>query len=459
MMSNCRLRITRKDFDTITTHLFPGDKDEHGAVLLAGVSHVGGELTLLVREVHCAQEGVDYVRGEIGYRALTPKFIHRLITRARDERLAYLAVHNHDSDREVNFSSVDFESHERGYPALLQIARGMPVGALVFGHRSIQASVWLPDGTRLDLDHAVVVGNTIQRLTPSPKRERIDTTAGTYDRQVRMFGKVGQAELAHCRVGIIGLGGIGSIVAEYLARLGVGQFCLVDDDRVEESNLSRIVGASAADARRKITKVKVARRLVLQGNDRVSIQLIKDDVSKESVAKALTACDYLFLAADSMRARLVFNALVHQYLIPGVQLGSKIRSDSEGTLVEVMSANRPVRPGQGCLWCNQLIDQNQLAKEAKTDDERRAQAYGVEEANPSVITLNAISAAHAVNDFLLDYLSLRPERGTLYYEHFHFLNDKRSLVEPRRDSDCSECSPTGLRYGRGDSVALPCIEG
>lgn len=38
------------------------------------------------------------------------------------------------------------------------------------------------------------------------------------------------------------------------------------------------------------------------------------------------ACDYLFLAADSMRARLVFNALVHQYLIPGVQLGSKIRT-------------------------------------------------------------------------------------------------------------------------------------
>jgi len=458
MMNKCRLRIARKDFDLLTTHLFPGDEDEHGAVLLAGVSHVEGQLTLLVREVHLAQEGVDYVPGKIGYRALTPPFIHRLITRARDERLAYLAVHNHEADREVGFSSIDSQSHERGYPALLQIARGMPVGALVFGRRSIQADIWLPDGTRLDLDRAAVLGNTIQRLTPSRKREPTDT-ADIYDRQIRMFGKVGQGELARCRVGIIGLGGIGSIVAEYLARLGVGEFRLVDDDRVEESNLSRIVGASASDALHGTTKVTVAQRLILQGNDRANIHLVTDDVAKESAAKELTSCDYLFLAADSMRARLVFNALVHQYFIPGVQLGSKIRSDSAGTLLEVMSANRPVRPGQGCLWCNQLIDQNQLAKEAKTDEERKAQAYGVEEPNPSVISLNAISAAHAVNDFLLDYLGLRADSGALYYEHFHFLNGKRNLVEPRRDTECSECSAAGLRYGRGDGVGLPCIEG
>jgi hypothetical protein len=130
-----------------------------------------------------------------------------------------------------------------------------------------------------------------------------------------------------------------------------------------------------------------------------------------------------------------------------------------GALVEVMSANRPVRPGYGCLWCNQLIDPSQLAKEAKTDEERKSQAYGVEEPNPSVISLNAISAAHAVNDFLLDYLGLRSEPATIHYEQFHFLKNRRDLVEPRRDADCSECSPTGLRYGRGDSVVLPCTEG
>lgn len=458
MTNQCRLRIARDDYNIVMKHLFPGDRDEHGVVLLAGMSQSHGQITLHVREVHLAKEGTDYVEGKIGYRALTPTFIHRLITRARDERLVYLAVHNHASDREVGFSRVDFASHERGYPALLQIARGMPLGALVFGFRSVQADLWLPSGERLGLDEAVVVGNTIDRLSPGSRRNAAQS-AETHDRQVRMFGAAGQEELAKCRVGVIGLGGIGSLVTEYLSRLGVGHFCLVDGDRVEMSNLSRIVGASPADAVGGLTKVEVARRLILQANEGAKVQIIADDFAKESVAKGLTSCDYLFLAADSMRARLVFNAIVHQYLIPGVQLGSKIRPDENGTLAEVMSANRPVRPGHGCLLCNQLIDSTQLAKEAKTDEERKAQAYGVEEPNPSVISLNAVSASHAVNDFLLDYLALRPETTQLYYEHFHFLKRSRTLVEPRRDKDCSECSHTGRRFGRGDAEALPCIEG
>jgi hypothetical protein len=458
MTDKCSLRISREDFDTLMGHLFPGDDDEHGAVLLAGISEEENGPAFLVREVHPAHDGIDYIEGKIGYRALKPQFIHRLITHARDEKLVYLAVHNHPMcENSVGFSVIDLESHERGYPALLQIARGMPVGALVFGRRSVQADVWLPNGKRLALREAVVVGNTMQRLTPS-RIPAPNNTPDVYDRQVRMFGRAGQDELAKCRVGIIGLGGIGSLVAEYTARLGVGKFILVDDDIVEESNLSRIVGATKSDIGERTTKAAVVTRLITEANDQAEIKQIIDDTAKEPAAKALTSCDYLFLAADSMRARLVFNAIIHQYLIPGVQLGSKIRSDKEGTLVEVMSANRSVRPGRGCLWCNQFIDPTQLAKEAKTDEERKAQAYGVEEPNPSVITLNAVSAAHAANDFLLDYLGLRPEGKKLYYEHFHFLDRTRKIVQPRKDDNCSECSKLGMRYASGDSVRLPCIE-
>ena len=188
-------------------HLFPGDGDEHGAVLLAGLWVSTGQIVLYVREVHLAEEGTDYVEGKIGYRALIPKFIHRLITRARDERLVYLAVHNHGSDREVGFSSIDLASHERGYPALLQIARGMPVGALVLGRRSIQADLWMPDGSRRSLDCAIVIGSTIERLAPSPERTRTGAS-GYYDRQIKMFGSAGQAKLADSNVAVIGLEGL-----------------------------------------------------------------------------------------------------------------------------------------------------------------------------------------------------------------------------------------------------------
>jgi hypothetical protein len=439
-------------------HLFPGDRDEHGAVLLAGMSTTEDGLTLLVREVHLAADGDDYVQGTYGYRALAPTFIHRMITRARDQGLAYLAVHNHESDLHVGFSEIDIESHERGYPALLQITRGMPVGAVVFGKRSVEADVWLADRSRMRLEHATIIGGRVDRWTARP-----DPTASIgsarHDRQLRMFGAVGQARLAACTVGVVGLGGIGSLVVEYLARLGVGRFLLIDPDRVEPSNLSRIVGALESDARARTHKTDVASRLVLDGNPRAKVYALTDDVAKESVAMQLVGCDYLFITADSMRARLVCNALVHQYLIPAVQLGSKIRPNADGTLADVFSANRPIRPGQGCLWCNQLFDPTELAKEAKSDADRKAQAYGVEEPNPSVISLNAISAAHAVNDFLLDYLSLRAEPAGVFYEHFHPLQFKRSKVAPRVDDYCSECSPGGLRFARGDAVPLPCTDG
>ena len=242
-----------------------------------------------------------------------------------------------------------------------------------------------------------------------------------------MFGQAGQSRLSLAHVGVVGLGGIGSLVVEYLARLGVGHFSLVDDDRVEKSNLSRIVGASAIDAANGVLKAEVGQRLIEQANPLARIERLDGDVARQSVAMRLRGCDYIFLAADSMRARLVVNALVHQYLIPAVQLGSKIRSDRDGKIIDVFSANRPLRPGLGCLWCNQLIDPNQLAREAKTDVERKAQAYGVEEPNPSMISLNAIAAAHAVNDFLLDYLGLRDERS-LYYQHIHVLSGKHQKI-------------------------------
>ena len=121
-----------------------------------------------------------------------------------------------------------------------------------------------------------------------------------------------------------------------------------------------------------------------------------------------------------------------------------------------MCAVRHIRPGTGCLWCNGLIEPTQLAIEAKSDAERKKQAYGVQEPNPSVITLNAVAAAHAVNDFLFDFLGLRTGDVETAYHHFHFHNDKAQRVMPRRSPECGECVH---RLAMGDALELPVLEG
>ena len=449
----CDILVTAELHQQIMEHLFPGDGDEHGAILRAGIVRNGSSLRLLVQHFQPAKFGADYVAGRYGYRALTPTFIHREILGCRDSSLAYLAVHNHGSDRHVGFSRVDVESHERGYPALLDIGRGVPVGALVYGRRSVAADIWLPDGSRRTLGSYRVIGHRISRFYSEPHHER-DSDA-EHDRQVRMFGAAGQQVLKTSKVAIIGLGGVGSLVAEYLARLGVGSLILIDPDRIESSNLSRVVGASRVDVESRQLKTQIAVRHVREMAVDATLLPIAGDVAHDSVAQVLRDCDFIFLAADSMRARLVVNAIAHQYLVPAVQMGAKIRRGDRGNLEDAMCAIRHIRPGAGCLWCNGLIDPTLLAIEAKSDSERKEQAYGVQEPDPSVITLNAVAAAHATNDFLFDFLGLRTSDVEANYEHLHFHRGKAHHVMPRRDAECSECV---RRLAMGDALKLPVLE-
>ena len=446
----CDVAIREEDHNRLMAHLYPGDGDEHGAVLRAGIVSRGAGLRLLINAVEPARVGTDYVPGKYGYRALDPTFIHRQIVRCRDERMAYLAVHNHCSDLAVRFSKVDLDSHERGYPALRDIGKGVPVGALVFGRRAVAADIWMPDGTRRPLGSYRIVGKTVRKLYPNPQRAA--RAGDRFDRQVRMFGSAGQAMLGASKVAVVGLGGVGSLVAEYLARLGIGYLVLVDLDVIEDTNLSRVVGATPTDVETVQFKTQIAVRHLREARPDIRLEAIRGDIASDSVAMKLRDCDFIFLAADSMRGRLAVNALVHQYLIPGVQMGTKIRPGANGSIEEAMCAVRQLRPGTGCLWCNGLIDGTQLAIEAKTDGERAAQDYGVREPDPSVITLNAVAAGHAVNEFLFDFLDLRAESGDATYQHHHFLRHAVRNVFPRKDPNCQEC---GRRLGVGEAMDLP----
>ena len=358
-MKPWKLTIPGELYAELQRHLFPGDGDEHGAVILAGTCESDRGLRLVAREIHLAQDGVDYVPGKRGYRMLKAEFIQSRILRARDRRLAYLAIHNHGGTDSVAFSGDDMASHERGYPALLDIARGMPVGALVFARSAVAGDLWFPGCDRAPLNHATVIGHRRQLLFPVP--ERTAAVAGMYDRQSRLFGDAGQELLRRTRVGIVGLGGAGSILAELLGRLGVGEFVLADPGKADVTNLPRLIGARRRDAvvpswvprfiadRLRRPKVRMAVRNIRHANRNARIKAMARDFLDEDVAARFTDCDFLFLAADTMSARLLFNAIVHQYGIPGIQVGAKIPVAEDGTVGNVFCVSRMVTPEQGCL--------------------------------------------------------------------------------------------------------------
>lgn len=475
MTNNWMLSISDTHWGELISHLFPGDGDEHGAVLCAGLVETERGNRLLVRSVAIAQDGEDYMPGEYGYRMLTPSFVRDQVLDCADEGLAYLAVHNHGGTDTVGFSGEDLASHERGYPALRDILDGAIVGALVFARNAVAGDLWLPEGDRVALDSMRVIGSASKTLRPSPAASPAGVSA-TYDRQARLFGDRGQRLLSEQKVGVIGAGGIGSLVLEDLARLGVGHILAIDPDRLDVTNLPRVVGSTRWDARWLLTrpgapavlqrigrrfaakKVDIARRVARAANPAVRFDAICGSLIDDAVAMQLVDCDYLFLAADSMQARLVFNALVHQYLIPGAQLGAKVTVDkASGHVVDVFSVVRPVQPDTGCLWCNGLISAAQLQDEAFTENQRRRQRYVDDEdiPAPSVITLNALAASHAVDQYLFHVTGLTDVRERPYVRYLPLTGDV--VVEtPRSDPMCRECgSGPRSRLGRGQQRRLP----
>jgi hypothetical protein len=477
MKTPISLTMDESLYRRLREHLFPGDGDEHGAVIVAGIAESPRGTRLLARDLFVAEDGTDYVPGTRGYRALTARFVAEKAGYCADEKLCYLAVHCHGGYNQVAFSGDDMASHERGYPALLDITRGGPVGALVFADNAVAGDIWTPQG-RFELSHATIIGPQLIRLYPAPAASprRADVV---FDRHARLFGDVGQDILSQLKVGIIGLGGGGSLVNEWLSRLGVGHIVAVDFDRVDVTNLPRIVGATRADALTVLTqsrygwlqqlgkllarhKVHVARRVARQANPRMRFDAVVGSVLNEDVARKLTDVDFLFLASDTIQSRRIFNALVHQYLIPGAQIGAKVSVDkATGKIEDIFVATRPVlpRPGAGCLQCHDLIPAALLAQEALSEEERRRQRYVDDDSvvQPSVITLNVLSAAQAVNDLMMMFTGLFRQGVSLQYQIGFARERALCTVEPRSEPECLHCgSAARSRRARGDRARLPC---
>jgi len=451
-----RLRITGADYEALHAHLFPGDGDEHAAILLAGRASVADNPTLLVREVHLLDTD-EFPPGRYGYRQLAAAALARLGSRANDEGLALISCHSHPgSGDRTGLSRDDLAGHRRVFPHLLDIvAGGAPVGGIAFGEVSAAGEIWIDRVHRHELDRIDVIGESHLRLRDRPPADA-STPDPRFDRQARMFGAAGQELLADMTVAVIGLGGGGSIVNEQLCHLGVGRIIGVDFDRVEHHNLSRIVGAVPRDARRRRKKVKVAARLARRIDPSIGFEAIDGDIADPEIAELVSGSDFIFLCTDTISSRLVANAIAQAYLIPMVQIGAKVDRPND-RISSVYVAVRPSFPRHGCLDCAGMIDQVALQKEAATEEERVAQNYLnlPDVVDPSVVTLNGVAASAATN-LMLMYAVGMGQPGHLAHRLFDARSGCWLALEPRHDSACLWCGPESTsRFARGDAAHLP----
>jgi hypothetical protein len=199
----------------------------------------GDDQVLLCRRVHQLSPA-ELLEESQRHLAIAPTTLARAAKAARAEQGTVVVCHSHPVPGPVHSSPLDLDTEsELCGRALWGRLAPRPVAALVLGPDGLDGRLW-QDGRSRPLDRVRVVGDQIRMLPPPLGGQVGDEVA----RQVLAWGEGGQRGLAAARVAVVGVGGTGSQVAVQLAHLGVGELVLVDPDRVEVTNLSRLVGAT-----------------------------------------------------------------------------------------------------------------------------------------------------------------------------------------------------------------------
>jgi len=253
-----------------------------------------------------------------------------------------------------------------------------------------------------------------------------------YSRHLKLaeIGEAGQRRLQAATVLVIGAGGLGSPALLYLAAAGVGTLRVVDDDRVERSNLQRQV--LHADARVGMSKVESARTTLNALNPRVRIDARPVRVSAENVVQLLQDVDVVIDGSDNLPTRyLVNDACVRM----GRPLVYAAVHRFEGQIA-VFDAGR--RPGESP--CYRCLFPLPPPREAAPN----CAEIGVLGAVPGVIgLLQATEAIKLVLD-LGDVLD-----GRLLHVDLLAMQFRQTRLRP--DPDCAACG----RSAGGEPLSVP----
>ena len=123
-----------------------------------------------------------------------------------------------------------------------------------------------------------------------------------FSRTELLIGKEGIEKLQNAKVAIFGIGGVGSFVVEGLVRAGVGNFILVDDDKVCLTNLNRQIIATRKTVGK--PKVEVAKERILEINPNANVQIYQQFFLPETEGILDDSIDYVVDAVDTVTAKI-----------------------------------------------------------------------------------------------------------------------------------------------------------
>jgi proteasome lid subunit RPN8/RPN11 len=386
--------------EQLRQHLLPGDGLEAAALLLC--AQVGKRRKKLLAHELIAVPHDKCVRKR-DFITWPGESVEAAIDRALLQGDAVIAVHSHPGGL-FAFSNADDES-DRTLMAALRHGTDQPAGsAIMIPNGAVRARVY-------ESDHIVTTVDLVMTAGPDIRCWWDDgaTAAGPLPVPMAFTGEM-RAWLGRMCVGVIGVSGTGSIVAEQLVRLGVGEIILIDFDKLELRNLNRILNSSITA----IGSYKVemfANVIRLYRPDCHVVALPRSIATPEAILAACEA-DVLFCCVDTAEGRHIADRISSYFAIPLFDVGVAIPTEAVPSggrrITEVYGRVDYVYPGGSSLldrgvYDGALLEAEYLAQVAPQALSRKiADGYlrGVPEEAPGVIALNMRAASACVIEFL-----------------------------------------------------------
>lgn len=300
------------------------------------------------------ERGEREVHGNVGF---MPHYFERVLKIAAKRKEGIAFLHSHPADGWQGMSRDDVVAETRISPAVMAVTGSPLLGLTIGTDGAWSGRFWLKDEiekrkyNRNWCDAVRVIGKKLT-VTYNDYLLPPQFDSAKQLRTISAWGSKTQEDLSRLRIGIVGLGSVGSIVAEILARTGISNFTLIDFDTVEEKNLDRLTNVYTTD----IGKAKV---LSIADGIRRSATSPKIEINcceysiceKEGFETALN-CDILFSCVDRPWPRQVLNFIAYAHLIPVIDGGILVRTNKRNTnIVGADWKAQTVGYKRACLEC------------------------------------------------------------------------------------------------------------
>ena len=344
--------VDREAQDHLLRHYRCGRQQEDLCLGLWYPSRGNNRLTAILADLILPKDGEVHLHGNVSFEG---RYITRGIREAKKREAGLALLHSHPSAGWQDLSSLDVaaERDEVAYPAQ---ATGKPLLGMTIGADGYwSARIW-------EREFNQIVGTWCHKVrVPAPNQYRIywKPTALEGLRNTRLkrrtidtWGIGTQRNIENLRIGIVGVGSVGAIVAEALARMGLAEITLIDPDHIEIHNLDRFLyGTRSAVGDLKVSRAETQIRRHSTAKD-LQVRAIPHGVEYENAYREALGCDLIVSCVDRPVARDVLNYVAMAHLIPIIEGGVAVETHP-GTrdFVSARWRSHLVVPGNACIRC------------------------------------------------------------------------------------------------------------